>query len=137
MRGGGRLWESSFNAWRVCAGMTSVTGFSLRTKAGDVSVQSDIFEVPLGCLHLCGVALRHVIHGKHGFLTELSVVVKVDLSIKANHWRDGEMTKAELGIKTAAEDALKVRKGERAGEGKGKRRRTPDIKSQLIIISKT
>jgi len=66
--------------------MSSVTGLCFYTKAGYVSIQSNIFEVPLGCLHLCGVALDHVIHGKHGFLTELSVVIKIDLSIKANHW---------------------------------------------------
>lgn len=77
--------------WRC---MSSVTGLCIRTKAGNVSIQSDIFEVPLGCLHLCGVALSHVVHGKHGFLTEFGVVVKVDLGIKANHWGgDGERQK--------------------------------------------
>lgn len=65
--------------------------FSLHTKAGNVSIQSDIFEVPLSCLHLCGVALSHVVHGKHGFLTELCIIVEVDLGIEANHWIDGEM----------------------------------------------
>lgn len=73
----------------VCAGMTAVP-FSLHTKAGNVSIHSNIFEVPLCCLHLCGVALSHVVHGKHVFLTELSVVVKVDFSVKTNHWEDGE-----------------------------------------------
>ncbi len=91
----------------MCAEISSVTGFCFRTKAGNVSIQADIFEVPLGCLHLCGVALSHVVHGEHGFLTELGVVVKVDLSIKANHWQKGEMTKTELGIKTATEQAQK------------------------------
>ncbi len=100
----------------ACVGVSSFSGFSLRTKAGNVSVQPDIFEVPLGCLHLCGVALSHVVHGKHGFLTELSVVIKVDLSVKANHWRDVEMTKAGLGIKTAAEDASEKDKDGRRGK---------------------
>lgn len=87
MPGGGRI-HLLVDVY-VCAGMSSVL-FSFHTKAGYVSVQSDIFEVPLGCLHLCGVALSHVVHGKHSFLTELSVVIKVDFSIKANHWKDGE-----------------------------------------------
>lgn len=79
----------------VGAGMRFETGFCVRTKAGNVPIQSDIFEVPLGCLHLCGVALSHVVHGEHSLLTELSIVIKVDLSIKANHWRDEKMTKTE------------------------------------------
>lgn len=91
----------------MCAGMSSATGFCFHTKAGNISVQSDIFEVPLGCLCLCRVTLSHVVHGKHSFLTELSIVVKVDLSIKANHWRNEEMTKIKLGIKTATEETQK------------------------------
>lgn len=72
------------------------------TKTCNVSIQSNIFEVPLGCLHLRGVALRHVVHGEHGLLTELSIVIKVDLGIKANHWgkdmKNGKTTKKGLGI---------------------------------------
>ena len=56
-----------------------------RTETGDVSVQSDVFQVPLGRLRLGGVALRHVVHGKHRLLTELCVVVKVDFGVEANH----------------------------------------------------
>lgn len=109
MPGGVCLWEKSFNGVCVCvcAGMSSISGFCFHTKAGNISVQSDIFEVPLGCLHLCGVALSHVVHGEHGFLTELGVVVEVDLCIKANHWKDEATTKTELGMKTAAEEAQK------------------------------
>lgn len=64
----------------------SDTRFCFHTKAGNVPVQSNIFEIPLGCMHLRGVALSHVVHGKDSLLTELSIVVKVDLRIKANHW---------------------------------------------------
>lgn len=85
--------------------MSSVIAFCFRTKAGDVSIQSDIFEVPLGSLHLRGVALTHVVHGKHTFLSELGIVVKADLGIKANHWRKEDKTKAELGENIAAGEA--------------------------------
>lgn len=56
-----------------------------RTKAGDVPVQSDVLQVPLGSLRLGGVGLRHVVHGEHRLLTELCVVVKVDFGVEANH----------------------------------------------------
>lgn len=82
MPGGGQI-HLLFGMY-ASAGMCSVLVL-LHTKAGDVSVQSDIFQVPLSCLHLQGVTLSHVVHGKHGFLTELGVVIEVDFSIKANH----------------------------------------------------
>lgn len=64
----------------------------LRTKAGDVSVEADVLQVPLSRLGLQGVALAHVVHGEHRFLTELGVVVEIDFGVKANHcWeRSGE-----------------------------------------------
>ena len=58
---------------------------AILTKTGNVSIQPNIFEAPLCCLRLRGVGLAHVIHGKHVFLAELGVVVKVDLRIEANH----------------------------------------------------
>lgn len=73
-----------------CAKICSLLLFH-RTKAGDVPVEADVLEVPLSCLHLQGVALGHVVHGKHVFLTELCVVVEIDFGIKANHcggWKD-------------------------------------------------
>lgn len=57
----------------------------LRTKAGDVSVEADVLQVPLSRLSLQGVTLAHVVHSEHGFLTELGVVVEIDLGVKANH----------------------------------------------------
>lgn len=104
-RGRAHLQENSF------FGCVFVCEPLFHTEAGDVSVQSDIFEVPLGCLHLRRVALRHVVHGEHRLLTELGVVIKVDLGIKANHWgketeerRETKKTKG-LGLKAAGKEA--------------------------------
>lgn len=55
-----------------------------QTETGYVSIQPDVLEVEFGRLGLRGVALSGVVHGKHSFLSELSVVVKVDFGIKAN-----------------------------------------------------
>lgn len=108
----------------VCASRCVRSDGEIRflTKAGNVPIQSDIFKVPLCCSHLRGVGLRHVIHGKHVFLTELSVVIKVDLSIKANHYGKGWVKDSNGG---------KI-------EQVRKRKQNPDIKKKnLITISKT
>lgn len=108
----------------------------VRTKAGDVSIQSDVFQVPFGCFHLRGVALSHVVHREHGLLTELGIVVKADLGIKADHWgkvkEEEEDEKDRVGgIETASgeEDESKQRERDE--------KEASHIKGQPIMNSPT
>jgi hypothetical protein len=55
------------------------------TKASNVAIHANVIEVELRCLLFSGVRLGHIIHGKDFLLTELCVVVKVDLRVKAYH----------------------------------------------------
>jgi len=90
------------------------SSWGFHTKAGDVSVQPDVFEVPLGRRRLRGVALRLVVHGEHRLLAELGVVVEADLRVEANHWRKEEEETRGTGL------GMRRRSGRKHKEGKGK-----------------
>lgn len=95
--------------------MCVFSSWGFHTKAGDVSIQPDVFEVPLGRRRLGGVALRLVVHGEHRLLAELGVVVEADLRVEANHWRKEEEEETRgtwLGMRR--------RSGRKHKEGKGK-----------------
>ncbi len=54
--------------------------------AADVSVHLDVVEAELGGANLSRIGLAQVLLVEDRFLTELGVVVKVQLGVKANNY---------------------------------------------------
>ncbi|RUS82655.1 hypothetical protein EGW08_009558, partial [Elysia chlorotica] len=51
----------------------------------NVSIHTDVVEIVFGGFHLTRVTFSHVVHGKHWFLSELSIVIKVDFGVKTHN----------------------------------------------------